>query len=31
LHQAEWIPEFVKPPFKETRTDKYLVSVFAWR
>lgn len=31
LHQADWIPIENKPPFKETRTEKYLVSIFAWR
>lgn len=31
LHHAVWIPTDKKPPFNETKTDKYLVSIFAWR
>lgn len=31
LHQAVWMPNENKPPFSETKTEKYLVSIFAWR
>lgn len=31
LHQAVWVTDYKKPPFSETKTDRYLVSVFAWR
>jgi FkbM family methyltransferase len=31
LHHAGWMETGVKPPFAECPTDKYIVSVFAWR
>jgi FkbM family methyltransferase len=31
LHQAEWLVNSVKPPFHECRTDKYYLTIFAWR
>jgi FkbM family methyltransferase len=31
LHHAGWMEAGVKPPFSECPTDKYIVSVFAWR
>jgi FkbM family methyltransferase len=31
LHHAGWMEAGVKPPFAECQTDKYIVSVFAWR
>jgi len=31
LHQATWLPVPKAPPFEHCRTDKFIVSVFAWR
>lgn len=31
LHAAVWAPSAAKPPFAFTRTEKFIVSVFAWR
>jgi FkbM family methyltransferase len=31
LHQATWLPVPTAPPFEHCKTDKFIVSVFAWR
>ncbi|MGE4062735.1 MAG: FkbM family methyltransferase [Rhodospirillaceae bacterium] len=31
LHQATWIPAGTTPPFEHCRTEKYILTVFAWR
>lgn len=31
LHQATWLPSAAQPPFECCRTEKFIVTVFAWR
>lgn len=31
LHAATWVPSPVRPPLGHCRTDRFIVSVFAWR
>ena len=31
LHSAPWVEEFNKPPFARLKTDKYYLTVYAWR
>ena len=31
LHSADWIESRVKPPFDAVRSDKYIITVFAWQ
>lgn len=31
LHQATWLPAATQPPFEYCKTEKFIVSVFAWR
>lgn len=31
LHQATWMPTDVPPPFEHCRTEKFILTVFAWR
>ena len=31
LHQATWVPSTATPPFRYCRTDRFILTVFAWR
>jgi FkbM family methyltransferase len=31
LHQATWLPVQTPPPFEHCRTEKFILTVFAWR
>ena len=31
LHQATWVPSIERPPFNSCKTEKFIVTVFAWQ
>jgi tetratricopeptide (TPR) repeat protein len=31
LHTADWLETQIKPPFDAVKSDKYIISVFAWQ